>query len=228
MDRRRGARGHHRQGVRLRRHRRLLRFESDLDQRGDRHLHHRYRHSGGRRWRGPDGNPLPFRDDEAVLEFLRTAEVVSARQLGKGINRPLKVLLDRDGLQAHAVFRRVDAELPSYRPPGSAHVPSFRDSFLFEPAAYKLGLAMGFIPKEYGGGGVSNVDLQLVAEEIAAVDPGFACVLLVNGLSLLPLVWFGDEALKQKWLTKATGDSTGEFLSGWVVSEPAGMPGGTR
>jgi alkylation response protein AidB-like acyl-CoA dehydrogenase len=93
--------------------------------------------------------------------------------------------------------------------------------------AYKLGLAMGFIPEEYGGGGVSNVDLQLVAEEIAAVDPGFACVLLVNGLSLLPLVWFGDEQLKQKWLTKATSDPAGEFLSGWVVSEPAGMPGGT-
>jgi hypothetical protein len=28
--------------------------------------------------------------------------------------------------------------------------------------AYKLGFAMGFLPKEYGGGGVSNVDLQIV------------------------------------------------------------------
>ena len=39
--------------------------------------------------------------------------------------------------------------------------------------AYKLGFAMGFLPKEYGGGGISNVDLQIVAEEITAVDPGF-------------------------------------------------------
>jgi len=34
--------------------------------------------------------------------------------------------------------------------------------------AYKLGFAMGFLPKEYGGGGISNVDLQIVAEEITA------------------------------------------------------------
>jgi alkylation response protein AidB-like acyl-CoA dehydrogenase len=43
---------------------------------------------------------------------------------------------------------------------------------------------MGFLPKDYGGDGVSNVDLQLVAEEITAVDPGFATILLVNGLGL--------------------------------------------
>jgi nitroalkane oxidase len=36
---------------------------------------------------------------------------------------------------------------------------------------HKLGFAMGFLPKQYGGGGVSNVDLQIVAEEITAVDP---------------------------------------------------------
>jgi len=93
--------------------------------------------------------------------------------------------------------------------------------------AYKLGLAMGFIPEEYGGGGVSNVDLQIVAEEICAVDPGFACILLVNGLSLLPIVWFGSEEQKRKWLPEATGDPSGEYLAGWVVSEPAGKPGGT-
>jgi hypothetical protein len=39
--------------------------------------------------------------------------------------------------------------------------------------AYKLGFAMGFLPREYGGAGISNVDLQIVAEEICAVDPGF-------------------------------------------------------
>ncbi len=93
--------------------------------------------------------------------------------------------------------------------------------------AYKQGFAMGFIPKEYGGGGVSNVDLQIVAEEICAVDPGFATILLVNGLALMPLVWYGTEEQKRKWLTEATSDPTGEYLAGWVVSEPAGTPGGT-
>src|ERR1700733_2236123 len=46
--------------------------------------------------------------------------------------------------------------------------------------AYKLGLAMGFLPKEYGGGRVSNVDLPIVAGEICAVDPDFATIVLLK------------------------------------------------
>jgi alkylation response protein AidB-like acyl-CoA dehydrogenase len=92
---------------------------------------------------------------------------------------------------------------------------------------HKLGFAMGFLPKQYGGGGVSNVDLQIVAEEITAVDPGFATVLLVNGLALMPVAWFGSEAQKRKWLGEATSDPRGEYIAGWTVSEAAGTPGGT-
>jgi len=93
--------------------------------------------------------------------------------------------------------------------------------------AYKLGFAMGFLPKEYGGGSVSNVDLQLVAEEITAVDPGFATILLVNGLGLMPVAWYGSEEQKRKWIGEATSDPTHSYLAGWTVSEPAGSPGGT-
>ena len=92
---------------------------------------------------------------------------------------------------------------------------------------YKLGFAMGFLPRKYGGGGVSNVDLQVVAEEITAVDPGFATILLVNGLALMPLVWFGSEEQRQRWIGEATSDPRGEYLAGWTVSEAAGTPGGT-
>lgn len=93
--------------------------------------------------------------------------------------------------------------------------------------AYKLGFAMGFLPKEYGGGDVSNLDLQIAAEEICAVDPGFATILLVNGLGLMPLAWYGSEEQKRKWIGEATSDPNGEYLAGWVVSEAAGTPGGT-
>jgi nitroalkane oxidase len=92
---------------------------------------------------------------------------------------------------------------------------------------HKLGFAMGFLPKQYGGGGVSNVDLQIVAEEITAVDPGFATILLVNGLALMPVAWFGTEEQKRKWIGDATSDPRGEFIAGWTVSEAAGSPGGT-
>lgn len=92
---------------------------------------------------------------------------------------------------------------------------------------HKLGFAMGFLPKQYGGGGISNVDLQIVAEEITAVDPGFATVLLVNGLALMPVAWYGSEQQKRKWLGEATGDPRGEYIAGWTVSEGAGGVGGT-
>jgi alkylation response protein AidB-like acyl-CoA dehydrogenase len=93
--------------------------------------------------------------------------------------------------------------------------------------AYEMGFATGFLPKKYGGGGLSNVDVIIAVEEIGAVDPGFGCVLLVNGLALMPLVWFGNEAQRKKWLTMACSDPKKSFLAGWVVSEPAGSPGGT-
>lgn len=93
--------------------------------------------------------------------------------------------------------------------------------------AYELGFATGFLPEQYGGGGLTNIDVQIAAEEISAVDPGFACILLVNGLALMPLVWFGNAAQKEKWLTEACNDPTHSYLAGWVVSEPAGTPGGT-
>ncbi|NEW92443.1 acyl-CoA dehydrogenase family protein [Rhodopseudomonas sp. BR0M22] len=93
--------------------------------------------------------------------------------------------------------------------------------------SYKLGFATGFIPKKYGGGGISNVDLQIVVEELTAIDPGFATILLVNGLALMPLVWFGSEAQKRKWLIPATSDPRAEYLAAWTVSEPSGSPGGT-
>ena len=93
--------------------------------------------------------------------------------------------------------------------------------------AYEMGFATAFLPKESGGGGAWNVDVQIVAVGNPAVDPGFGCILLVNGLALMPLVWFGSAEQKSKWLTEACNGPTKNYLAGWVVSEPAGSPGGT-
>lgn len=93
--------------------------------------------------------------------------------------------------------------------------------------AYKQGIAFCMIPAEYGGGGVSNVDLILAAEEICAVDPGFACTILVNGLGLLPVWYWGTDEQKNRFLRAATSDRSGEYIVGYAVSEPPGTPGGT-
>jgi alkylation response protein AidB-like acyl-CoA dehydrogenase len=93
--------------------------------------------------------------------------------------------------------------------------------------AYKAGIAMCMVPKDYGGGGVSCVDLVIAAEEICVVDPGFACTVLCNGLGLMPVAWYGSDEQKERFLTAATSDPTGEFLGGWTASEPPGNPSGT-
>jgi nitroalkane oxidase len=93
--------------------------------------------------------------------------------------------------------------------------------------AYKQGIAFGMLPREYGGGGLSNVDVVLAAEEICAVDPGFACTILVNGLGLLPVWYWGTEEQKNRFLRAATSDPSGEYIVGYAVSEPPGTPGGT-
>ncbi|WP_103380062.1 acyl-CoA dehydrogenase family protein [Pseudonocardia dioxanivorans] len=88
--------------------------------------------------------------------------------------------------------------------------------------AYMMGLATSFLPREYGGGGASNVDMVIATEELCAVDAGFATIILVNGLALLPVVWFGTERQRERWITAATGCPTMDHLGGWVVSERGG------
>jgi len=88
--------------------------------------------------------------------------------------------------------------------------------------AYRMGLATDFLPKEYGGGGASNVDLMIAVEELSAVDAGFPTTILVNGLALMPLTWFGSEEQCRKWIGQATSNTSMDYLGGWVVSERGG------
>jgi alkylation response protein AidB-like acyl-CoA dehydrogenase len=93
--------------------------------------------------------------------------------------------------------------------------------------ACKRGIAFSMLPKQYGGGGLSNVDFVIAAEEIQAVDPGFGTTVLVNGLGLMPVWYYGTDEQKERFITTATTDSSGEFIVGYAASEPAGSPGGT-
>jgi alkylation response protein AidB-like acyl-CoA dehydrogenase len=93
--------------------------------------------------------------------------------------------------------------------------------------AYKAGIAMAMLPKEYGGCGLSCLDFVITAEEISAVDPGFACTILCNGVGLLPVFWYGNEEQKKRFLGAATSDPTGTYLGAWTVSEPSGGTSGT-
>ncbi len=98
--------------------------------------------SPGRVWLGPDGNPLPFKTDEEVMEFMRTAKVVSVREIGEGLTKPEVVMLEKEEIQMRAQFqshneRQDVAQLPTGTEMG------FRDTYLFNIAAYKLGVMLG-------------------------------------------------------------------------------------
>lgn len=95
------------------------------------------------RWVGADGQPLPFDQEEEILEFLRTARAVSTKTQNQGTNRPLKLLLEKDGVQAHAVFR--DVRLESFRSKSVRGISRLRqrDDYVFEAAAYRLSRLLG-------------------------------------------------------------------------------------
>lgn len=89
-------------------------------------------------WLDAEGRPLPLSEAE-ILDFLRTAEVVASRELTEGINRPLKVTLEQDGVRVHAIFRTVDEE----RRDGGKRFGGFRDRYVYEVAAYELNRELG-------------------------------------------------------------------------------------
>lgn len=93
--------------------------------------------SGETLYYGPDGSALPFRSEQEVLEFLKTADFVWRQKLGAGTNkRKRKVLLEKDGIRAHAILR-TGYEV---RDVGSE---GFVDSYLSEVAAYELSRLLG-------------------------------------------------------------------------------------
>ena len=95
------------------------------------------------RWTDPDGKPLPFRSEDELLEFLRTADVKSEKHLSGGVTFPTKLLLEKDGIRADAIFRDVNEEKSAPTFGGGRNDLYFRDSYIFEPPAYELSRLLG-------------------------------------------------------------------------------------
>lgn len=93
--------------------------------------------------------------------------------------------------------------------------------------AYRQGIATAMLPSAYGGAGLSCLDFTIATEEISAIDPGFACTVLCNGFGLMPIVWYGDEAQKRRFVRAATSDPDEQYLAAWTAAEPSGEPQAT-
>ncbi len=94
-------------------------------------------------WQGPGGTSLPFQNDAEILEFLRTAQVVSQELVEVGINGISKVLLEKDGVQLHAAFRSIYISQKQIRMSNGELRFDFRDDCRFEVAAYRLSKLLG-------------------------------------------------------------------------------------
>jgi alkylation response protein AidB-like acyl-CoA dehydrogenase len=83
--------------------------------------------------------------------------------------------------------------------------------------AGEIGLLGAAIPEEYGGSGLDKISAIVLAEKLA----GYASFAVSHGghagIGTLPLVYFGTEEQRKKYLPKI---ASGELLSCYCLSEP--------
>jgi len=83
--------------------------------------------------------------------------------------------------------------------------------------AAELGLMSGGTPEEFGGAGLDKVATTVLTEKIS-VYGGFAVTHGAHaGIGTLPIVYFGSEEQKKKYLPKL---ASGEMIGAYALSEP--------
>src|ERR1700720_4742590 len=81
----------------------------------------------------------------------------------------------------------------------------------------ELGLMGGGVPEEYGGAGLDKISTTVLTEKLS-IYGGFAVTHGAHaGIGTLPIVYFGTEAQKKKYLPKL---ATGEWIGAYCLSEP--------
>ncbi|OQA92696.1 MAG: Acyl-CoA dehydrogenase [Elusimicrobia bacterium ADurb.Bin231] len=74
-----------------------------------------------------------------------------------------------------------------------------------------------YIPQQYGGFGGGVVELCLAVEELCKVDGGISLSLAATALGTFPILLFGTDEQKNKYLTRIT---KGECLAAFGLTEP--------
>jgi acyl-CoA dehydrogenase len=83
--------------------------------------------------------------------------------------------------------------------------------------AHDLGLMNLHVPEEFGGPGLPAFDGMLVGEELYWGCSGIGTSITANGLGAGPVIGFGSDEQKRKWLTSLV---EGPLLCSFGLSEP--------
>lgn len=83
--------------------------------------------------------------------------------------------------------------------------------------AGELGFHMIDIPEPFGGLGLDKTTSCLVSEAVAQQGSFSVALGAHNGIGMLPLVFFGSDAMKNEWLPKF---ATAEVIGAYALTEP--------
>ncbi|WP_199615429.1 acyl-CoA dehydrogenase family protein [Paenibacillus alkalitolerans] len=84
--------------------------------------------------------------------------------------------------------------------------------------AGELGLLGADVPEQYGGLGLDKVSSTVISENLAKASSFALSIGAHVGIGTLPIVFFGTEQQKQKYLPKL---ATGELIAAYCLTEPS-------
>ena len=140
-----------------------------------------------------------------LLESITDAEIYSREDFSEEHTDIYNMVMDFD----HDRIFAQKEDLAKYNP-------ELLKSLLTESA--ELGLLGMDIPEKYGGLELDKITTAIVAEGLVK-DPSFAVTWSVQtGIGSLPLIWFGTDEQKEKYLPKI---ATGELICAYGLTEPS-------
>ena len=139
-------------------------------------------------YRDVDRQPLPFGSDTEIESFLRTASITAQQDIGTGVTKPKKLVLEKDGLKVHAAFNYVDLAGTKEKMADGTVEMFFLDSYRADIATYRLDRLLG----------------------LRMIPPGVERQ--IDGVDGVVRLWIEDLESYEEWLEKDDNTGTPDSL----------------
>src|ERR1043166_1434064 len=152
-------------------------------------------------------------EDQTERPYLKGGEFLIAESTPGEIFTP-EDLTEEHRMIAETTRNFVDSEVRPQLPAMEAHAWEVARDLLKKGG--ELGLLGATIPEEYGGLGLDQTSGVVIAEMMGR-SGGFGTTFGAHtAIGLLPILYFGSEELKQKWIPRIV---TGEVVSAYCLTE---------